>query len=200
MLARALSSRTVEIAVARLLALDPGHARLLEPIAGKVIAVEVLPWRGRFWFSPTTDTVLVLADCPGEPDVVLRGSPLGFARMMMSGRPQTELFHGSVTVEGDMGVARRLQEFLDRLDLDWESWLAEMTGREAAARVKGIVAWHRQAWETFQLNLGEFLQEETRALPAPLEAEDLYRRISGLRDGVERLEARVERLKRRLEA
>ncbi len=199
MLVQALSSRTVEVAAARLLALDPDHARLLEPIAGKVIAVELLPWSGRFWFSPTPDTVLVLADYQGTPDVVLRGTPLGFARMMINVRPETELFQGSVEVEGDMDVARRLQTLLSRLDLDWEDWLAEIAGKKAANGIKGVLEWHRRSWNTFQLNLGEFLQEETRVLPAPLEAEDLYRRIARLRDDTERLQARVHRLKRRME-
>ena len=186
--------------MARILVLDPQHARLLEPLAGKVIAVELLPLSNRFFFSPTTDTVLVLADFEGEADVVLRGSPLGFARMLMSPRPETELFQGSVEVAGDMDTARRLQSLLNRLDLDWERWLAQVAGSEVASSVAGIVQWHRRTWRTFQLNLGEFLQEETRALPAPLEVEDLYRRVNRLRDDAERLEVRVQRLKQRLES
>lgn len=200
MLAQALFSQALEAAVTRFLALDPAHAELLRPLAGKVIAVELLPLSRRFYFSPTTETVLVLSDWEGEPDVALRGSPLGFARMLLSSRPESELFQGSVEVEGDMDVARRLQTLLHRLELDWERWLTDLAGESVAETARGIAQWHRRAWKTFQLNLGEFLQEETRALPAPMEVEDLYRRIAQLRDDTERLEARVQRLQRRLES
>ncbi len=194
MLVQALFSQALEASVARFLALDPAHADLLRPLAGRVIAVELFPLTQRFYFSPTTETVLVLSDYDGEPDVVLRGSPLGFARMLLSTRPETELFQGSVEVEGNMDVARRLQDFLNRLDLDWERWLTELAGENVSGTVRGIVDWHRRTWRTFQLNLGEFLQEETRALPASLEVEDLYRRIAQLRDDTERLEARLKRV------
>ncbi len=197
MLARALLSQSLEAAMARLLRLDPGTRRLLRPLAGRIVAVELIPPGVRFCLSPTTETVLVLDRCPRSPDVVLRGGPAGFLRLLVAERPETGLFQGAVEVEGDMDTAKRLQNLLRRLDLDWEGWLAQTAGERAAAAARGLVAWHRHAWRTFQWNLAEFLQEETRALPAPLEAEALYRRIGELRDDVERLEARLQRLRRK---
>ncbi|HHH39805.1 MAG TPA: hypothetical protein ENK50_09555 [Sedimenticola sp.] len=195
MLARALASQTLEAAVAHLLALDPEAGRLLKPLAGKTIVVELQPFPLRFCFSPTDETVLVLAESPDAPDVILRGTPFGFLRLLLAERPETGLFQGAVQVEGDMDTAKRLQNLLRRLDLDWERWLTELAGEKPARIARGILDWHRHAWRTLQWNLNEFLQEETRALPAPLEAEDLYRRISALRDDVERLEAQIERLR-----
>lgn len=199
MLAQAVFSKAFTSALTRVLALDPEHARLLKPLAGKIIAVELLPFGHRITLSPILDTVLVLADFPGPADVTLRGSPLAFARLAFSSRPQNRLFQGEIEVIGDVNVARRLQILLQQLDLDWEAWLADRAGEQLARRVadsiRGVSAWHRHAWQTFQWNLTEFLQEETRALPPPLEAEDLYRRIDRLRDDVARLEARVRRLK-----
>lgn len=191
---RVLASQTLEAALARLLALDPNASRLLEPLAGKVIVVELEPFPLRFCFSPTDKTVLVLAESPGNPDVILRGTPFGFLRLLLAERPETGLFQGAVQVEGDMDTAKRLQNLLRCLDLDWERWLTDLGGERPAGLLRDIVAWHRHAWRSFQWNLAEFLQEETRALPAPLEAEDLYRRIAELRDDVARLEARVRRL------
>ena len=196
MLPRALASQTLEAAVARLLALDPRAGRLLKPLAGKTIVVELQPFPLCFCFSPTDETVLVLTESPEAPDVILRGTPFGFLRLLLAERPETGLFQGAVQVEGDMDTAKRLQNLLRRLDLDWERWLTELAGEKPAGIARGILDWHRHAWRTFQWNLNEFLQDETRALPAPLEAEDLYRRIAELRDDIERLEARIERLQR----
>ncbi|BCX87963.1 ubiquinone biosynthesis protein UbiJ [Methylomarinovum tepidoasis] len=194
MLARALASQTLEAAVARLLALDPRASRLLEPLAGKIIVVELRPFPLRFCFSPTDETVLVLAESPSDPEVILRGTPFGFLRLLLAERPETGLFQGAVQVEGDMDTAKRLQNLLRRLDLDWERWLTDLAGERPADLLRGVVAWHRHAWRSFQWNLADFLQEETRVLPAPLEAENLYRQIGALRDDVERLEARIRRL------
>ncbi|GAB6067635.1 SCP2 domain-containing protein [Methylothermus subterraneus] len=201
MLAQAVLSEALSAALRRVLALDPKHARLLEPLAGKVIAVEPIPF-GRLTLSFTLDTVLVLPDFSGPVDLSLKGSPLAFARLRSD--PQGALFQGEIEVRGDVRLARRLQILFQRLDLDWESYLADLLGdrfgRGLADSLRAAAAWNRHAWRTFQQNLAEFLQEETRVLPAPLEAEDLYRQIGCLRDDAARLEARVQRLKAYLNA
>jgi ubiquinone biosynthesis protein UbiJ len=47
------------------------------------------------------------------------------------------------------------------------------------------------------MNTAEYLQEESRALPAALEAQAFYDDVDRLRDGVERAAARLARLERR---
>jgi ubiquinone biosynthesis protein UbiJ len=48
-----------------------------------------------------------------------------------------------------------------------------------------------------RMNAAEYLQEESRAVPAALEAEAFYSDVERLRDDVERAEARLVRLERR---
>ena len=47
---------------------------------------------------------------------------------------------------------------------------------------------------SFRLNLEEFLQEETREVPAKAEAEMVFQQIDACRSDVDRLDARIERL------
>ena len=47
-----------------------------------------------------------------------------------------------------------------------------------------------------RMNTAEFLQEESRVLPAPLEAQAFYSDVERLRDDVERAAARLARLER----
>ena len=47
-----------------------------------------------------------------------------------------------------------------------------------------------------RMNTAEYLQEESRALPAPLEAQGFYSDVERLRDDVERLAARLALLER----
>jgi ubiquinone biosynthesis protein UbiJ len=58
--------------------------------------------------------------------------------------------------------------------------------------------WTRESIRTFELNLGEFLQEETRDLPAVPEAEIFYRQVDELRADFDRLNSRIERLENAL--
>lgn len=51
-----------------------------------------------------------------------------------------------------------------------------------------ILAWHNETLKTLQLNLTEFLQEETRDLPARAEVEWLGYQVEKLESDVKQLE------------
>ena len=57
--------------------------------------------------------------------------------------------------------------------------------------------WGRQSADNLSLDLKEYLQEEARLLPSRYEIEEFLDQADTLRDDVERLAARVERLSRR---
>ncbi len=52
--------------------------------------------------------------------------------------------------------------------------------------------WTEETIETFKLNCKEFLQEETRDLPAGPEADIFYQQVDQLRSDFDRLSARIE--------
>ncbi len=55
-------------------------------------------------------------------------------------------------------------------------------------------SWREDAFKTFQLNLMEFLQDETRDLPASAEVEMFYEKISKLELDTKRLEEKLNQL------
>lgn len=63
--------------------------------------------------------------------------------------------------------------------------------------VRGAAAWLERAGGALRMNTAEYLQEESRAMPAPLEAQAFYADVEKLRDDVERAAARLARLERR---
>jgi ubiquinone biosynthesis protein UbiJ len=76
--------------------------------------------------------------------------------------------------------------------------LARYTGDSVAQRLTGFLRgsrdWTQHTLTSFRLNLEEFLQEETRDLPAKAEAELLFQNIDNSRSDVDRLLARIDRL------
>ena len=185
-------------AVTRFLRLDPSSPQYLEPLSGKVICLRLTPMDWRIYLCPEANGMEILPSFGGEPDVTLAGSPLAFARMGLSDSPRRALFAGEVTVAGDMTAAQRFQSLFERLDIDWESLLARFTGQGVAARiaydVRAARAWGKDSLEAWGTNVAEYLQEESRELPAAAEAELFYADVDTLRADFDRLEARVLRL------
>jgi ubiquinone biosynthesis protein UbiJ len=51
--------------------------------------------------------------------------------------------------------------------------------------------WHEETLKTLQLNIAEFLQEETRDLPASAEVEMFYSQVTKLECDVKKLEQKL---------
>ncbi len=189
-------------AIGRFLRSDPKSPQYLAALAGKVIALRLTPPGFTLYLCPDEGSMAVFPSYGGEPDVLLRGSPLAFARMGLSPSPKRALFAGEVRVEGDMAAARRFQSLFERLDIDWEGLLARYAGQGLASSLAGALrtthAWSLETLEAWRMNLAEYLQEESRELPAFAEAEIFFTDVDVLRADFDRLEARILRLESRL--
>ena len=189
-------------ATGRFFQLASNSQQFLAPIAGKVIALRFSPFDWQIYLCPGETTIEVLPSFAAEPDVTFTGSPLAFARMGLGGSPLRVLFAGEVVVEGDMQVARRFQRLFEKLEIDWESLLARFVGHGIATRIVGGLrsshAWRVETVEALQLNTAEYLQEESRELPASAEADLFYADVDTLRADCDRLEAMVLRMEQRL--
>jgi ubiquinone biosynthesis protein UbiJ len=88
---------------------------------------------------------------------------------------------------------------LARPDLEEEvaRWLGDVLAHALGSAVRGFGAWLGRAGAALRMNTAEYLQEESRAMPAPLEAQAFYADVERLRDDVERAAARLALLERR---
>jgi len=188
----------LESALNRYIRLDLDVAELLAPIAGKVIELTVEPFGETLYLCPTHDAVQVLDAYPGEPDTRISGSLWSLGLMGISAKPMRSVFSGEVKIEGDMTTGRKFQALFDKLNIDLEEKLSQVTGDVIAHQIGNLFRagsrWTRQSLRTFELNLSEFLQEETRDLPAGPEADIFYRHVDELRTDFDRLNSRIERL------
>ena len=104
------------------------------------------------------------------------------------------------TLSGDLDVAERYARMLKlaRPDLEEEvsKWVGDVPAHALGEVVRGVGAWLARAGGALRMNTAEYLQEESRALPAPLEAQGFYSDVERLRDDVERLAARLALLER----
>jgi len=192
----------LEATLNQYLSLDQDSSFFLAPLAGKVIAVNIQPFDETIYLCPTTDSIQCLDQFPGQPDTRLTGSALALGLMGLSSKPMRSIFSGEVKIEGDMDIGRKFQELFDKLDIDLEEKLSHYTGDIIAHKIGQFFrtgqSWGKDSIETFRLNAAEFLQEETRDLPAGPEADIFYAQVDQLRTDFDCLQSRIDRLKNTL--
>lgn len=157
--------------------------------------------RVRFRVAPLPDLVLEIDDSgqvgPGTADDValtLTISPAALPRILA----RDERALREVHLDGDVGLAGAIQFLFHNLRWDVEEDLSRVVGDVAAHRMTGVArdfaAWQRQAAERFGQNVAEYLKDEAGLLVHPHELETFGHDVDEVRDAVERLEKRVQRL------
>lgn len=171
---------------------------LCEKLSGTVVAVRVKNTALAGWFIVHDDSIELVTDSDREPDVLISGSLLMLARMAgVSGIGAVR--DGSLELTGDPQLAADFQQLLTYAKPDLEEELSSVVGDVAAHRIgevaRGIGNWSRSARATMGANIREYLQEESRELPSRYEVERFTRDVNTLRDDVERLAVRLQRLR-----
>jgi len=170
---------------------------LCEKLDGSVIAVRVRNTALATWFLIHEDCLELTTECNAEPDVVISGSLLTLAAM--SGESGiSALRDGSLELTGDAHIADRFQRLLSFAKPDIEEELSGVIGDVTAHKLgelaRGVSKWGRDARSTMGANIREYLQEESRDVPSRYEVDRFVSDVNALRDDVERLEARINRL------
>jgi ubiquinone biosynthesis protein UbiJ len=136
----------------------------------------------------------------GDASATLRATPLDLLKLLnaegVSGVKRTR-----ADLKGDLEIAERYANLLKlaRPDLEGEvaKWVGDIPAHALGEAARGARAWLGRAAAALRMNTAEYLQEESRAMPAPLEAQAFFADIEKLRDDVERAAARLIRLERR---
>ena len=202
MVIKPLLMSAMEAALNKYLSLDPSSSEFLAPLVGKVIAVTITPFNETVYLCPSLDAIQLLDYSPEPPDTQLTGSVVALGLMGLSSKPMRAVFSGEVTLVGDMNTGRKFQALFAKLDINLERQLARYTGDTVAHTISQFFRagqdWSKESVETFRLNASEFLQEETRDLPAGPEVDIFYAQVDELRTDFDRLQSRVERLENTL--
>ena len=170
---------------------------LCEKLDGTVVAVRVKNTSLATWFVVHSDCLELTTECDAEPDLAITGSLITLARL--AGEPgASALRNGSLELTGDAQLAYDFQQLLGFARPDIEEELSGVVGDVAAHRLgeiaRGVTDWTRNAGATMGANIREYLQEESRDAPSRYEVERFTDNVSTLRDDVDRLEARINRL------
>jgi ubiquinone biosynthesis protein UbiJ len=188
----------LESAINRYLRLDPDTCARMAALSGHCIGIELRGLDMALFVFPGEQGIRIEGQFDGEPDTFLRGTPLGMARLGLGGSTEKTLFSGDVTIDGDVETGQTFKSILDEIDIDWEEQLSKLTGDviahqlgNAARQARKIL---RHGQTTIQKDIGEYLQEELRVLPARIETENFSADVTRINMDTDRLAARIKRL------
>jgi ubiquinone biosynthesis protein UbiJ len=138
------------------------------------------------------------ADAPAA-DATLSGGPLSLLELA-GPSAQAVLQRGDVSISGDGELAEKFRELLMLLRPDLEEELSLVLGDVPAHQLgrlaRGGARWARRALGVTVQNLAEYLGHERADLVPRNEGEQFLRGVDALREGVDRLEKRLELLAR----
>lgn len=191
----------MEAAINPVIALDPDTVERMKSLRGKVIAIEFQGLNICLHFIPGEQGLNVYGHFEGEADTVLRGTPVAMVKMGLAREAGDVLFAGDVEITGDVELGQQFRDIVDGLDIDWEEQLSHFTGDVIAHKlgnlVRGAVKWSKDTASTLSQDAAEYFQEESQDLTNPGEIEHFLKAVDTLRSDVDRLEARISRLKQR---
>ena len=205
-----LSASALENVLNKVCRLDPELDAKIQTLADKVIAIELTDWQLIYFFCfasledslANTQFITIQSEVSEKPNVKLTGTSFAFFNMAAQERGGDALFKGEVIFEGEVSTAQAFQAFWTSLELDWEEELAKYTGDVIAHQVgsfaRNAQAKFAQLWQTGKLNTSEYIKEELRLTPAPQEAEAFYDAVDELSSDVNRLAAKLEQIKSKI--
>lgn len=194
-----MTASPIAAALNHLLAQDPAQARRLAAHAGKVARVDAGIMDLRLAVEAGG---MVKPAAPGSEAAVSIFIAAADLPRLLQDRSKAISY---VRIEGDADFANSLSQVMNELRWDAEEDLARVLpgslGEMAAVRLvdfarRGISAANK-ARNSMMENVAEYLLEESPTLVRQQDAQDFSAEVSALRDDVERLAKRIERLQGR---
>jgi ubiquinone biosynthesis protein UbiJ len=179
-------------AVNHVLRTAPLAMERLRKHAGRTVAFHVGPADATFTIQTTGEVADAVADA--QPHLEVRISPFLLPRLAMG----EEAALRGIEMAGDMELAQEISFLARNLDWDFEEDLSRAVGDIAAHRIAGAVRafrnGSREAVSRIAQGAAEYWTEESPLIASRVKVEDFVSGVSHLRDAIERLEKRVERL------
>ncbi|MCW4456078.1 SCP2 sterol-binding domain-containing protein [Flavobacterium sp. MXW15] len=200
-----LAGRALEVALNRALALDPDTRDALRPLDGQRIALTLESPALAMQIGVSGQRLTVgPVDHASEPDLAVRstlGGVLAQLPFMANARRNAGAPGGRMKVSGDAELARRLQQLASRFDPDWQqpfvAVFGEVLGVQVAQTLRTALSQARRSAVDLAQTAAEYVTEESRDVVPRAELDAFHDDVDVLRDDVERVAARIQRLRQR---
>ncbi len=195
---RQIMATVLERSLNATLAMDPGSVQLLAKLEGRVIAMNIESLDGSFYLLPHRDRVSIEIDHDQNPDIVIEGGLLAYARSATaSGSANPDQL---LEISGDANLVAVMRDFLRSLQPDFEERLSSLIGdipaRQAGNQIRSFAEWAEQVGQSIAVNTGEYLTEEKRLLVVRSRIDRFLIAVNQLRNDTEQLAGRLGTLEK----
>ena len=160
--------------------------------AGRTVAFHVGPLTLAFTIQTTGEVTAALPDTPHDLDARL--SPFLLPRLAA----HDEAAFREIEMQGDMELAQDISFLARNLTWDVEEDLSRAVGDIAAHRIvaaaRGMRDWSRDASLRVAQGAAEYWTEESPLIATRVKVDSFVSEVAELRDAVERLGKRIEKL------
>ena len=194
------AGRALEAALNRALALDEDTRADLRALDGRSIALTLASPPLALRVSVEGDALRVgpVGDAD-RADLSVRSTLGGLLRQLPMLRREDAPMVGQLRIEGDAELARRLQRLAERFDPDWArpftAVFGDVLGTQIANGIGFALRNARHMGKEFAGSAADYLTEESRDVVGREELAAFHDDVDAIRDDVERLAARVSRLR-----
>lgn len=197
-----VAGRALQAALNRALALDPDTRQALTALDGRHIDLTLEAPALAMRISVHGEALKVGPVDHREADLAVRSSLSGvLAQLPLLAKSRTAQANtaGRVRVAGDAELARRLQQLAKGFDPDWQlpfvRVFGEVLGVQVANTLRSALQHARRGASDLAHTAAEFVTEESRDVVPRGELDAFHDDVDVLRDDLERLTARVQRLR-----
>lgn len=195
------AGRALELALNQALALDEDTRAGLRALQGQRVALTLAS-------PPLALQVRVEGEAlrvgplegDAEPDLGVRATLGGLIQQLPIFRSGNAPPVGKLRIEGDAELARRLQKLAQGFDPDWQlpfvRVFGEVLGVQIARAVRAALQQTQVAGRNLAGMAAEYVTEESRDVVPRAELDAFHDDVDALRDGVERIAAKIARLRR----
>lgn len=189
--------RGLEAALNRLIDLDPETRTRIGALDGRALSVDFKSAVPSLRIVVEGDRLRVGPAFDGSSALRVAATPASLLALAFA-RGGDGLAPGRVDIAGDAELARRLEQIATRFAPDFDEAFTrvfgDVIGIKIAQGLRLCLAWARTSARALAQDTAEFLTEEGRDLVAKAEAETFFDEVDGLRERVDRLDARVRRV------
>lgn len=188
-----------------LLARDPAAPSRLAALAGSRLLVRLeKPHLQLVLHYHHAGIDLLRGDDLDETDVdaIVELTPETLSEWLSGASVERLMFDGKLSVRGRIHLVEATRDLLFDLDIDWEGelarWLGDLPANSLAEGIRRAARWGLRAKDELFQDVSEYVFEEARLLPGRQQRHLLRDHLTELELATDRLEARLNRLQRRL--
>jgi ubiquinone biosynthesis protein UbiJ len=190
----------LDAALNRWVQLDPEAPEALKRLDEKVICIHITGLEMKLFFFPSVNGVYTMTEYTGVPDACLKTPPASLLKLAMAENAGKAMLEAdAVSLEGSLGVLEAFMNIVSGAGIDWEELLSHIVGDilayQTGETIRNTKGWLDETRLAMQMNVSEYLQEESRVTPAEAEVAYYMDQVDQLRDDADRLEARIQRIK-----